>query len=92
MSEGDSGANELRQSLTRLHSTLSASPAVDEGSKQLLRDVLGDIERLLKTDVQVKAQPPSSTLEALAARFEVGHPTLSASLRELVDLLGRAGL
>ena len=92
MSEGDPGPNELRQALTRLHSALSSSPAVDEGSKQLLRDVLKDIERLLKAPAARDAEEPSSRLEALAARFEAGHPTLSASLRELIDLLGHAGL
>jgi hypothetical protein len=33
-----------------------------------------------------------SRLEALAVVFEAEHPSLSASLREFIDLLGRAGL
>ena len=31
-------------------------------------------------------------LEALAVRFEAQHPDLAGSLRQLVDLLGRAGI
>lgn len=31
-------------------------------------------------------------LEKMAVRFEIAHPTLAASLRRLVDLLGKAGL
>jgi hypothetical protein len=33
-----------------------------------------------------------SRLEALAVDFEAEHPSLAASLREFVALLGRAGL
>jgi hypothetical protein len=38
------------------------------------------------------AEPAQSRLEALAVEFEAEHPSLSASLREFVDLLARAGL
>jgi hypothetical protein len=98
MADEDSTSSELQQSLTRLHSRLSGAPSVDERSKLLLRDVLGDIERLLARPAaplpadSPGSESPSSRLEALSARFDAGHPTLSASLRELIDLLGRAGL
>jgi hypothetical protein len=100
MNSGDPRSNELQQSLTRLHSTLSASPAVDEGSRNALRNLLGDIDRLLKEPgVAAPAQdsPPaaaahSSRLEQLAVNFDSAHPTLSGAVRELVELLGRAGL
>jgi hypothetical protein len=97
----------LQQSLSKLHQELAGTPRVDDSSKRLLRDVLGDIERLLgtapagatasaatasaATDAAAPAEP-TSRLEALAVEFEAEHPSLSASLREFVDLLGRAGL
>jgi hypothetical protein len=31
-------------------------------------------------------------LEELAIEFEIGHPTLAAALRELMDLLTKGGL
>ncbi len=98
MVDNDSTSSELQQSLTRLHSRLSGAASVDERSKVLLRDVLGDIERLLARPAapspadDAGSDSPSSRLEALSASFDAGHPTLSASLRELIDLLGRAGL
>jgi hypothetical protein len=86
----------LQQSLSKLHELLVGMPRVDDASKRLLRDVLGDIERLLGTApssaVGAGAEPPQSRLEALAVEFDAEHPSLSASLREFVDLLGRAGL
>jgi len=92
----------LQQSLSKLHQELAGTPRVDDSSKRLLRDVLGDIERLLGTApaktaatasaAAAPAEPAQSRLEALAVEFEAEHPSLSASLREFVDLLGRAGL
>jgi hypothetical protein len=64
---------------------------MDASSRHLLLEVLQDIERVLKSQPH-EARGPRSRLEELAVRFDVGHPTLSASIREFVDLLGRAGL
>jgi hypothetical protein len=91
VSDANSSLDSLQQSLTRLHAELSTAPQVDEASRHLLREVLGDIERVLKQQRPL-AQAPRSRLEELAIRFDTGHPALSASLREFVDLLGRAGL
>lgn len=88
----------LQQSLARLHAELATAPHVDPASRQLLREVLADIERVLQqTPPQastgpVRAHPSIPRLEALAIEFDAEHPGLAGSLRQLVDLLGRAGL
>lgn len=86
----------LQQSLSQLHAVLVSTPRVDDASRRLLREVLGDIERLLSSGApaakSAPAEPAQSRLEALAVEFEADHPSLSASLREFIDLLGRAGL
>jgi len=89
--DSDSTSTALRQSLAKLHAELSGTRQADGPSKQLLRDVLADIERLLQDDKQV-APASTSKLEALAVRFDSDHPALSASLRQFIDLLGRAGI
>ena len=80
----------LQHALSQLHTLLARTPRVDEASKRLLREVLGDVERLLGSGGTVAAA--GSRLESLAVDFEAEHPSLAASLREFVDLLGRAGL
>jgi hypothetical protein len=97
--EPKNASNDMQQSLTRLHAQLSASSSVDESSKRLLREVMDDIDRLLRSTERAPqsapapaAHPARSRLEALAIAFDAEHPRLSASVRELVDLLGRAGL
>lgn len=88
----------LQQSLARLHSELAAAPRIDASSRRLLREVLADIERLLQQSAPDAPTPAAGSarsvprLEALAIEFEAEHPALAGSLRQLVDLLGRAGL
>jgi len=83
---------QLQQSLLRLHAELAAAPRLDPASRELLREVLADIERVLDRAPSGSAEPHAPRLEALAIEFEAEHPTLAAALRQLVDLLGRAGL
>jgi hypothetical protein len=88
----------LHRSLSQLHTELMRTPQADDASKRLLREVLGDIERLLSAAGAAPAPgtasrlAPQSRLEALAVGFEVEHPALAASLREFIGLLERAGL
>jgi hypothetical protein len=87
MNAPDPRAAELRAMLARLHAELAQRPAVDAESRRLLAEVSADIERVIASP---GGQPRG--VEALAVRFEAGHPDLAASLRQLVDLLGRAGI
>jgi Domain of unknown function (DUF4404) len=84
------GSSQLQHALSQLHTLLMRTPRVEEASKRQLREVLGDIERLLGN--RGSAASAGSRLEALAVDFEAEHPSLAAGLREFVDLLGRAGL
>lgn len=84
--------NALRDQLAKLHEELGNVRRVDPRSNHLLGELLRDIKRLLD-------QPPMDTpptlperLEKVAVQFEVDHPTLAASSRRLIDLLGKAGL
>jgi enoyl-CoA hydratase/carnithine racemase len=95
--------NLLRDQLSKLHEELGSVRHVDPRSKQLLAEVLEDIQRLLQRDraagaqAQSAALPPGNAslperLEKVAVQFEADHPTLAASSRRLIDLLGKAGL
>ncbi len=95
MNQPDPAPAHLQQSLRQLHAELARTPRVDDASRLLLREVLNDIERLLRHGTAAMPSAPTaalSRLEALAVDFEAEHPALAASLRQFVDLLGRAGL
>jgi hypothetical protein len=98
----------LQVLLARIHERLNEAGSVDAGSRELLTQVMGDIERALEaqgTLVQgaqggpAQGAPPAqateantSRLEALAVRFEADHPALAATVRRLVDLLSEVGI
>jgi Domain of unknown function (DUF4404) len=81
----------LEKTLAALRQELGAGSRLDENSRQRLRELMPDTVRL------PAAGSGSDTLhrhrlEELAVEFEVEHPTLAASLRQLVDLLAQAGV
>jgi hypothetical protein len=94
----DATRHSLKQSLTQLQAELARAPRLDENTRQRLHAALADIERRLHA---ADAEPPASAgpddgarhpLESLAVGFEADHPTLAASVRRFIDLLGQAGL
>jgi hypothetical protein len=91
--------NVLRDQLMKLHEELGMAKRVDPRSNQLLAEIMEDIKRLMEQSADapaasVPAAPPSlpDRLEKIAVQFEADHPTLAASSRRLVDLLGKVGL
>jgi hypothetical protein len=88
--------NVLRDQLMKLHEELGNVRQVDPGSNQLLAEIMEDIKRLMAQSPSAApaAEHPSlpDRLEKIAVQFEVDHPTLAASSRRLVDLLGKVGL
>ncbi len=87
---------QLQQSLERLHAALATSPEVDARSRALLHALLDDIRRLLAASRHTPAEQALESaprrLADLAVQFEARHPALAGSVRQFVDLLGRAGL
>jgi hypothetical protein len=93
------GSGALRDQLSKLHEELRTVRQVDPQSNQLLIEVLQDIQRLLEQQRAVDAPGAAPVnpslpdrLEKVAVQFEADHPTLAASSRRLIDLLGKAGL
>jgi hypothetical protein len=98
--------NVLRDQLAKLHEELGNVRRVDPRSNRLLGEILQDIKRLLDQPPTSDAPPSepaphpraagaaslAERLEKVAVQFEVDHPTLAASARRLIDLLGKVGL
>jgi hypothetical protein len=82
----------LQQALTRLHAELASSTRLDDKSRAGLRAALADIERRLKQGSAGDQPAEPHGLDSLAVGFEAEHPSLAASLRQFIELLGQAGL
>ena len=85
----------LHDLVAKLHAELSDALRADPASRESLGDMMRDINRL----IDKPADPPTSQhgslarrLERVAVQFEADHPTLAASARRLVDLLGEVGI
>ena len=99
--------NSLRDHLRSLHEELAAARRASPRNEALLSSITAEIQRLIEHSPASGATavtPPlpvtsgdaddslPDRLERSAVQFEVDHPTLAASLRRLIDLLGKVGL
>jgi hypothetical protein len=92
--------NILREQLMKLHEELGTAKRIDPRSAQLLGEIMEDIKRLTEQSPEAPSSVPAvasrlslpDRLEAIAVQFEAQHPTLAASSRRLVNLLGNVGL
>jgi len=80
-------------------STQLLGELMDDIKRLLARAADAGDDAVAATDAAHAAAAPSPTplelparLERIAVLFEVDHPTLAASSRRLVDLLGKVGL
>ena len=104
MSEPSPDRESLQILLGKVRDRLKEAGSLDAGSRELLKQVMGDIEQALGAAAPAgdslanrsvaggARENNTSRLEALAVRFEAGHPALAASVRRLVDLLAEVGI
>jgi uncharacterized protein DUF4404 len=82
---------EIKHLLRRLHEELGRGAPLDAEARTLLDAVATDLRRTANASPGIP-ETSAPSLEALAVRFEADHPGLSATLREIADLLGKAGM
>ncbi len=79
----------------QLQEELQRTPALDGESRELLAALVRDINALLNAPAQTPLPHRADVvdkLEQAAVRFEVQHPSLSTTMRGVIDALGKAGL
>jgi hypothetical protein len=82
----------MKKTLEALRQELARASALDEKSRQRLRDIMRDAEGLGASATSAPQTLHRHTLEEVAVGFEIEHPTLAGVLHELIDLLAKAGL
>jgi hypothetical protein len=85
----------LRDLVAKLHAQMSDALRADPKSRESLSDMMQDINRLIDTPAESPSAVQGSLpdrLERIAVQFEADHPTLAASARRLIDLLGEVGI
>ena len=85
----------LRGLVSKLHSEMTDALRADPKSREQLSEMMQDINRLIDKPAAAPGAAHGSLpdrLERIAIQFEADHPTLAASARRLVDLLGEVGI
>ena len=84
----------LRDLVAKLHAQLSDALRADPKSRASLSEMMQDINRLIDKPAEPSSAHGSlpERLERIAVQFEADNPTLAASTRRLVDLLGEVGI
>jgi len=88
---------ELANTLTALHQTLSDTTDVDDETRTLLLSITADIERVLQKDVGTgdgpdKEESVSGRLQDMVVEFEARHPQIGGLLERLSDGLANMGI
>lgn len=88
--------DELRRLLEELHQKIETTDTVDEKGRELLSHLSVDIRGLLERtghEEQLRGSPREvGRLEESIQHFEVTHPTLTAALSQLLNILNNAGI
>jgi hypothetical protein len=87
--------NSLHDHLAKVHAELTEAVRADPKSRETLNEMMQDIHGLIDKPADMTASSRGSLpdrLERVAVQFEADHPTLAASARRLVDLLGEVGI
>lgn len=86
--------NNLIKQLEKLHQELQnyqPDTMLDEQSKHLLEKISHDIEKISRSSSAAQVDTQDS-LENSLIHFEQDHPTLSAILKEMLDILNKIGI
>ena len=84
---------ELRETLERLHQELKRTHDVDDRSRELLRDVMADIQSILEeTPGAAHGESLARRLQEAVGEFEETHPSLTEAVGRVVDALAKMGI
>ena len=87
---------ELRERLQSLHEEFENIDSVDQEARELLSDLLADIQSILdrSSDAAATHTPASLSkrLEEATRDWETSHPTLAAAVGRVMDTLSNMGI
>jgi hypothetical protein len=87
---------ELRNLLEELHQKIETTDTVDEKGRELLSHLSVDIRNLLERtghEERLRGNDREiGRLEESVRHFEVSHPSLTAALSQLLNILNNAGI
>ncbi|MBD9461813.1 MULTISPECIES: DUF4404 family protein [unclassified Pseudomonas] len=85
-------ARELQEQLNTLREQLDQNPPLSEAERADLQALMEQIEFELELETQTQDTNLADNVNLAVERFELEHPTLAGTLRNIVQALGNMGI
>ena len=85
-------ARELQEQLDTLREQLEKNPPLSEKEREDLNQLAARIDAEIKLENATQDNSLADSLNLAVERFEVEHPTLAGTLRNIVQTLGNIGI
>ncbi|MBM1181815.1 protein of unknown function [Pseudomonas lundensis] len=85
-------ARELQEQLDTLREQLEKNPPLSEKEREDLNQLAARIDAQIKLENATQDNSLADNLNLAVERFEVEHPTLAGTLRNIVQTLGNIGI
>ena len=85
-------ARELQEQLDTLREQLEKNPPLSEKEREDLNQLAARIDAEIKLENATQDHSLANNLNLAVERFEVEHPTLAGTLRNIVQTLGNIGI
>ncbi|KMN08891.1 DUF4404 family protein [Pseudomonas sp. FSL R10-1350] len=85
-------ARELQEQLNTLREQLDQNPPLNEEQREHLNDLAKQIEAEIALEKATNDSSLADNVNLAVERFEVEHPSLAVTLRNIVQTLGSMGI
>jgi hypothetical protein len=85
-------ARELQKQLDTLREQLEQNPPLSEAERADLHALMQQIELELELETRTQDSNIADNVNLAVERFELEHPTLAGTLRNIVQALGNMGI
>ncbi|MCX7078394.1 MAG: DUF4404 family protein [Pseudomonas sp.] len=85
-------ARELQEQLNTLREQLEQNPPLSEAERANLQDLMQQIELELELESKTQDSSLADGVNLAVERFELEHPAIAATLRNIVQTLGNIGI
>lgn len=85
-------ARELQEQLNSLREHIERNPPLSAEERAQLNDLAQQIEAKIQLETATKDQSLSDNVNLAVERFELEHPALTGTLRNIVQILGSIGI
>ncbi|SDT32544.1 DUF4404 family protein [Pseudomonas granadensis] len=85
-------AQELQKQLDTLREQLEQNPPLSDAEREDLHALMAQIELELELETKTNDSNIADGVNLAVERFEVDHPTIAGTLRNIVNALGSMGI